>query len=152
MRFSRQEYWSGLPFPSPGDFPDPGIKPRSPALQAEPLSHQGTINTQVKEGLSEEVTFALNPKWEKSVQAKGMARFRVLRTKREADGELISRKERRRPMWVFNDSLLIVLLPEPCQVGRVKVFDYQQKCLQSSLYTRLSSLEYSWEQNRHSPC
>ena len=30
MEFSRQEYWSGLPFPSPGDLPDPGIKPRSP--------------------------------------------------------------------------------------------------------------------------
>ena len=33
--FSRQEYWSGLPFPSPGDLPDPGIEPRSPALQAD---------------------------------------------------------------------------------------------------------------------
>ena len=32
MRFSRQEYWSGLPFPSPGDLPDPGIKPAFPAL------------------------------------------------------------------------------------------------------------------------
>ena len=30
--FSRQEYWSGLPFPSPGDLPDPGIEPRSPTL------------------------------------------------------------------------------------------------------------------------
>ena len=40
--FSRQEYWSGLPVPSPGDFPDPGIKPASPALQADSLrlSHQ----------------------------------------------------------------------------------------------------------------
>ena len=37
MRFSRQEYWSGLPFPSPGDIPDPGIKPRSPALQTDAL-------------------------------------------------------------------------------------------------------------------
>ena len=37
MRFSRQEYWSGLPFPSPGDLPNPGIKPGSPALQADPL-------------------------------------------------------------------------------------------------------------------
>ena len=37
MEFSRQEYWSGLPFPSPGDLPDPGIKPRSPALQADAL-------------------------------------------------------------------------------------------------------------------
>ena len=35
--FSRQEYWSGLPFCSPGDLPDPGIEPRSPALQADAL-------------------------------------------------------------------------------------------------------------------
>ena len=34
MGFSRREYWNGLPFPSPGDLPDPGIKPRSPASQA----------------------------------------------------------------------------------------------------------------------
>ena len=32
MEFSRQEYWNGLPFPSPGDLPDPGIEPRSPVL------------------------------------------------------------------------------------------------------------------------
>ena len=37
MRFSRQEYWSGLPFLSSGDLPDPGIKPRSPALWADSL-------------------------------------------------------------------------------------------------------------------
>ena len=37
MGFSRQEYWSGLPFPFPGDFPDPGIEPGSPALQADSL-------------------------------------------------------------------------------------------------------------------
>ena len=37
MGFSRQEYWSGLPFPSPGDLPNPGIKPRSPALQTDAL-------------------------------------------------------------------------------------------------------------------
>ena len=35
MGFSRQEYWSGLPFHSPGDLPDPGIEPRSPAFQAD---------------------------------------------------------------------------------------------------------------------
>ena len=35
--FSRQEYWRGLPFPSPGDLSDPGIEPRSPALQADSL-------------------------------------------------------------------------------------------------------------------
>ena len=37
MEFSRQEYWSGLPFPSLGDLPNPGIEPGSPALQADAL-------------------------------------------------------------------------------------------------------------------
>ena len=37
MEFSRQEYWRRLPLPSPGDLPDPGIKPRSPTLQADSL-------------------------------------------------------------------------------------------------------------------
>ena len=40
MEFSRQEYWSGLPFPSPGDLPDPGIKPKSPAFQADTLTSE----------------------------------------------------------------------------------------------------------------
>ena len=52
MEFSRQEYWSGLPFPLPGDLPDPGIKPWSPELQADALhlSHQGSplIHMKVK--------------------------------------------------------------------------------------------------------
>ena len=37
MGFSRQEYWSGFPFPSPRDLPDPGIEPGSPAVQADSL-------------------------------------------------------------------------------------------------------------------
>ena len=40
MGFSRQEYWSGLPFPSPGDLPNPGIEPGSPALQTDALSSE----------------------------------------------------------------------------------------------------------------
>ena len=49
MEFSRQEYWSGLPCPPPGDLPNPGIRPESPAslaLQADALllSHQGSPN------------------------------------------------------------------------------------------------------------
>ena len=53
MGFSRQEYWSGLPFPSPGALPDPGIEPRSPGLQADslPTELQGepylTLNCQL---------------------------------------------------------------------------------------------------------
>ena len=47
MGFFRQEHWSGLPFPSPGDLPNPGVEPGSPALQADslPLSHQGSPET-----------------------------------------------------------------------------------------------------------
>ena len=50
MGFSRQEYWSGLPFPSPGDLPDPGTEPGSPALQADVLTSepQGFIISDVK--------------------------------------------------------------------------------------------------------
>ena len=40
MGLSRQEYWSELPFPSPGELPNPGIKPGSPALQADALSSE----------------------------------------------------------------------------------------------------------------
>ena len=40
MGFSRQEYWSGVPLPSPGDLPDPGIEPRSPAFQADALTSE----------------------------------------------------------------------------------------------------------------
>ena len=52
LGFSRPEYWSGLPFPSPADLPDPGIEPGSPALQADssptelrgkPLSYEGSL-------------------------------------------------------------------------------------------------------------
>ena len=52
MGFSKQEYWSGLPFPSPGDLPDPGIEPRSPALQADALTSEPP-GKHVEEGISE---------------------------------------------------------------------------------------------------
>ena len=44
MGFSRKEYWSGFPFPSPGDLPDPGIKLGSPALQADSLPSEPPWN------------------------------------------------------------------------------------------------------------
>ena len=50
MGFSRQEYWNGLPFPSPGHLPDPGIEARSPASLADslPLSHPGKPNKYIE--------------------------------------------------------------------------------------------------------
>ena len=44
MGFSSQECWSGLPFPSPGDLPDPGIEPGSPALRADALPSEPQAN------------------------------------------------------------------------------------------------------------
>ena len=46
MGFSGQEYWSGFPFPPPGDLPNPGIKPRSPTLQADSLPGEPQGNPQ----------------------------------------------------------------------------------------------------------
>ena len=48
MGFSRQEYWSGLPFPSPDDLPDPGIELESPSFQADALTSEwlGKLNTE----------------------------------------------------------------------------------------------------------
>ena len=59
MGFSRQEYWSGLPFPSPGDLPKPGIKPRSPVLQthALPSKPPGKPNGKEKSPINENSEF-----------------------------------------------------------------------------------------------
>ena len=48
MEFSRQEYGSGLPFPSPGDLPNPGIELRSPSLQADSLPSESPVATNEK--------------------------------------------------------------------------------------------------------
>ena len=63
VRFPRQEPWSGLPFPSPGDLPDPGIEPESPALAgrefftAEPPEKSNFFSTILKTQLLSLVTF-----------------------------------------------------------------------------------------------
>ena len=56
MGFSRQEYWNGLSYPPPGDLPNPGIKPRSPALQVDsllpepPVKHTGVNSGALLQG------------------------------------------------------------------------------------------------------
>ena len=59
MGLFRQEYWSGLPFPSPGNFPDPGIEPESPALQADSLLliYQGSLRESGLGSILNSVTF-----------------------------------------------------------------------------------------------
>ena len=63
MGFSRQENWSGLPFPSPGDLPDPGMESSSPALEADYwLSHKGSlISLTASGGQSIEVSVSVLP-------------------------------------------------------------------------------------------
>ena len=56
MEFSRQEYWSGLPFPSPGDLPDPGMEPGSPKLRADALSSEPLGNPIIKDNMSSNLT------------------------------------------------------------------------------------------------
>ena len=68
MGFSRPEYWSGLPFPSPGDLPDPGIEPGSPAWQVDTyhLSHQQEQRSQRALQARKEATRAFcahTPSW-----------------------------------------------------------------------------------------
>ena len=72
MGFSRQEYWSWLPFPFPEDLPDTGIEPRSPALQADTLTSIGTSYEQKLQSsvgaslllyLSSPVTLVLGEGW-----------------------------------------------------------------------------------------
>ena len=65
MGFSRQEYWSGLPFPSPGDLSDPGIQLVPPALQADslPLNHQGSVPSVRRAVQNASGEAALCPTW-----------------------------------------------------------------------------------------
>ena len=76
MEFSRQEYWSGLPFPSPGDLPNPGIEPGSSSLQAdsllsEPPGKPRDGSHSPKLSCSEKADFKLNlEEWDQNIQAK----------------------------------------------------------------------------------
>ena len=61
MGFSRQEFWSGLPFPSPGDLPDPGIELRFPVLQADylPSEPPGKANPWVTREFQQSIKFGM---------------------------------------------------------------------------------------------
>ena len=74
MAFSRQEYWSGLPFPSPGDLPDPWMKPRSPVLYVDCLPI-GPPGKPIKvTGKSTQI----HPKWGPDVRKRQGPKFQIL--------------------------------------------------------------------------
>ena len=62
LGFSRQEYWSGLPFPSPGDLPDSGIKPVSPAWEADSLPLRLSIDCFEKLDIQDPFPSSIQPK------------------------------------------------------------------------------------------
>ena len=76
MGFYRQEYWSGLPFPSPGNLPHSGIEPTSPALQADslPLSHRGS--PPLREPQNQRVQIS---RWQVSAEHRGKKREQTLK-------------------------------------------------------------------------
>ena len=69
MEFSRQEYWSGFPFPSPEDLPDLGIKPRSPTLQADSLPSEPPQKYMLNRKRNEDRTGRAK-KWEKTFHSR----------------------------------------------------------------------------------
>ena len=74
MGFSRQEYWRGLPFPSLGDLPDPGIEPRSPTLQADALTSAPPgkpLNTRIQVLTSKISREERKPGWKKKREEAG---------------------------------------------------------------------------------
>ena len=78
MGFSRQEHWSGLPCPFPGDLPDPGIEPRSPALQADSLlsEPQRTPNFQIHSQVFLLISLvSLTAKWSPRYNPRDPSRF-----------------------------------------------------------------------------
>ena len=74
MEFSRQEYWSGLPCPSPRDLPDPGIKPGSPTLQADSLPSEPPgkpkYANEVQASLCEEWSSGDLRTWQEEIKSK----------------------------------------------------------------------------------
>ena len=97
MKFSRQEYWSGLPFPSPGDLPNPGIKPGSPALLEDSLLISLVAQT-VKRLPAVWETWIRSLDWEDSLEKEMASRFSTLAWKipwTEEPGSLQSTGSRR---------------------------------------------------------
>ena len=81
MRFSKQEHWGGLPFPPPGDPPDLGIEPVSPALQVDSLP------------LSYLLTYKFNQIFELFKYFDGILKFLVLRGRRRGSKEVNSSEQ-----------------------------------------------------------
>ena len=118
MGFSRQEYWSGLPFPSPGDLPDPGIEPRFPTFQADALTSEPPGKPLVS-GILLKIYFNICLTWKNNQEVS------IHKCKQ----------------WVFPDSAAVKNLQE-MQKMRVRSLD-QEDPLEKDMATHSSIL--AWE-------
>ena len=139
MEFSRQEYWSGLLFPSPEDLPDPGIEPGSPTLQADALSSAAAVAKSLQlcptlcdpiDGLLpgsavpgilqarilEWVAISFSNAWKWKVKVKSLSRVRLLATPRTAAYQApasmgFSRQEYWAPSKAHHSQILQCIFP-----------------------------------------
>ena len=135
MGFLRQEYWSGLPFPSPGHLPNSGVKPKSPVLQADslPQSHQGSI---------EEVCLCFTSWW--FVLYYGRAEWKLFFLPYTCNGVLlISSKEWTTKPWKAWLTLTCISLSERIQSGVWPHLWHSRKSKATQMISR-SSAEGGW--------
>ena len=135
MGFPRHEYWSGLPFPSPGDLHNPGVKPKSPVLQADslPQSHQGSIG---------EVCFCFYFWW--FVSYYGRAAWKLFFLPYTCNGVLlISNKEWTTKPWKAWLTLTCISLSERIQSGVWPHLWHSRKSKATQMISR-SSAEGGW--------
>ena len=97
MGFSRQEYWSGLPFPSPGVLPDPGIEPGSPALQADSLPAEPQGSPRILEWVAFPFSKGIFLTQESN---RGLLHGRRILYQSSYQGSLMKNQRLRKCMWV----------------------------------------------------
>ena len=88
MGFSRPEYWSGLPFPSPGDLPNPEIKPGSPAFQADALTSEPPGKPRIWKGHPKHSNINKMKRQRNTQQVKEQDKCPLYQTKEEEIGNL----------------------------------------------------------------
>ena len=134
MGFSRQEHWSGLPFPSPGDLPDPGIEPGSPALEADALTSEppGKILKERTVDWDNDTYLGTNIKILGSIHS-----FLYIQDLQASHGQYVKFQERKKGLNVF--AIITVTMSFYCIKQKLRVNAYTD----SIMFYALRSYLYS---------
>ena len=115
MGFSRQEYWSGLPFPAPGDLPNPGIEPQSPALQADALPSEppGNSQTTILNDINNKNLCMFKPPSFVVVFHKSERKLiQCLSKVKRLESDQTRKRNKRNPNWNISKMVTVCRLPE----------------------------------------